>query len=96
MRTDCTSDQLEFQGLGQRRVVGRFDAGLTTSDAGGLVLLREVAERTGWLRGFGGCFRDGRNARQQRRWFGARDAECNQFAAAHGCEVRYAVADRDA
>ena len=60
MRTDCTSDQLEFQGLGRRRVVGRFDAGLTTSDAGGLVLLREVAERTGWLRGFGGCFRDGR------------------------------------
>ena len=60
MRTDCTSDQLEFQGLGRRRVVGRFDAGLTTSDGGGLVLLREVAERTGWLRGFGGCFRDGR------------------------------------
>jgi len=62
VRTDCTSDQLEFQGLGRRRVVGRFDAGLTTSDAGGLVLLREVAERTGWLRGFGACFRDGRAA----------------------------------
>ena len=64
MRTDCTSDQLEFQGLGRRRVVGRFDAGLATSDAGGSVLLREVAERTGWLRGFGACFRDGRSVRR--------------------------------
>jgi hypothetical protein len=43
-------------------VVARFDAGLASSDAGGLVLLREVAERTGWLRGFGACFRDGRAA----------------------------------
>jgi hypothetical protein len=62
VRTDCTGDQLEFQGLDRRRVVGRFDGGLTTSDAGGALLLREVAERTGWLRGFGDCFRDGRSA----------------------------------
>jgi len=62
VRTDCTSDQLEFQGLGKRRVVARFDAGRTSSDAGGLVLLREVAEQMGWLRRFAGCFRDGRDA----------------------------------
>jgi len=61
VQTDCTSDQLEFQGLGRRRVVVRFDSERTSSD-GGVVVLREVAERTGWLRGFGACFRDGRAA----------------------------------
>ena len=61
MQTDCTSDQVEFQGLRGRRVVARFDAGRTSSD-GGVMLLREVAERTGWLERFAGCFRDGREA----------------------------------
>ena len=64
MRTDCTSDQLEFQGLGRRQVVGRFDAGQASSDGGGLVLLREVAEQTGWVERFAGCFRDGRDAKR--------------------------------
>ncbi|MCK9988955.1 MAG: hypothetical protein AzoDbin1_05427 [Azoarcus sp.] len=61
MQTDCTSNQLEFQGLGRRRVVGCFDAGRTSSDAGGTLLLREVAQRTGWLQRFAACFRDGRD-----------------------------------
>ena len=61
MQTDCTPDQIEFQGFGRRRVVGQFDAGRTSSD-GGVVLLREVEERTGWLRRFASCFRDGRAA----------------------------------
>jgi hypothetical protein len=59
MRTECTVGQLEFQGLGRRAVVGRFDAGRTSSD-GGLLLLREVAERTGLLKALAGCFRDHR------------------------------------
>jgi len=58
--TDCRTTQLEFQGYGGRAVVGRFDAGRVTSD-GGVVLLREVAERTGRLRGFARCFVDHRN-----------------------------------
>jgi hypothetical protein len=61
VQTDCTPDQIEFQGFGRRRVVGQFDAGRTSSD-GGVVLLREVEERTGWLRRFASCFRDGRAA----------------------------------
>ena len=61
MQTDCTSDQIEFQGFGRRRVVAHFDAGRTSSD-GGVLLLREVAERTGWLGRFAACFRDGRDA----------------------------------
>ena len=61
MQTDCSSDQLEFQGLGRRQVVGRFDAGRASSDGGGTLLLREVAERTGWVKRFAGCFRDRRD-----------------------------------
>jgi len=43
--------------LGGRRVEAGFDGGRQTSDAG-LLLLREVAERTGLLRRFAGCFTD--------------------------------------
>jgi hypothetical protein len=59
MQTECNREQLEFQGIGTRTVVARFDAGRTSSD-GGLLLLREVAERTGVLRALAGCFRDNR------------------------------------
>lgn len=61
MQTECISDQLEFQGLGRQEVVGRFDGGRTTSD-GGLLALREVAERSGMLKRFAQCFTDYRSA----------------------------------
>ena len=61
MRTDCTEEQLVFQGVGGRQVVARFDGGRITSDAG-ILLLREVAERTGLLRRFAHCFTDHRDA----------------------------------
>jgi hypothetical protein len=57
MQTQCKQTELEFQGLHRRRVVGRFDGGNVSSDGGGL-LLREVAERTGILERFAGCFED--------------------------------------
>ncbi|MGH7336275.1 MAG: IS1380 family transposase [Myxococcota bacterium] len=57
MQTDCSPPQLEFQGFGGRRVEAAFDGGRQTSDAG-LLLLREVAERTGLLRRFADCFTD--------------------------------------
>ncbi len=41
MRTECTRDQMEFQGVGKRRVQGAFDGGYISSD-GGAVLLRET------------------------------------------------------
>jgi hypothetical protein len=50
---------MEFQGWGGRRVEAAFDGGRQTSDAG-LLLLREVAERTGLLRRFADCFTDHR------------------------------------
>jgi hypothetical protein len=61
MRTDCSPGQLRFQGFEGRAVVGAFDGGRQTSDAG-LLLLREVAERTGLLGRFAACFRDYRRA----------------------------------
>jgi hypothetical protein len=60
MKTECTPTQLEFHALGQREVVGKFDGGNITSDAGGL-LLRETEQRTGIILGFARCFEDLRN-----------------------------------
>ena len=61
METQCTPKQLEFLGLGRRRVVARFDGGAISSD-GGALLLREVERRTGVMRRAAGCFIDHRNA----------------------------------
>jgi hypothetical protein len=59
VQSDCSATQLEFQALGGRQVVAAFDGGRQTQD-GGLLLLREVAERTGLIRCFASCFRDHR------------------------------------
>lgn len=60
MQTDCNDIQLEFQGFCRRQVVADFSGGRVTSD-GGILLPREVAERTGYLRRFAACFTDYRN-----------------------------------
>ena len=60
MGTECTTGALEFQAVGGRAVVARFDGGTLTSD-GGAVLLREVDRRTGVLQGFADCFTDHRD-----------------------------------
>ena len=60
MKTQCTTEQMEFHHLGSRAVIGRFDGGKISSDAGG-VLLREVEKRTDILERLAGCFRDYRN-----------------------------------
>ena len=49
-----------FQQLGRREVIGQFDGGMISSDAGGLVL-REVERCFGILKRFAGCFRDYRD-----------------------------------
>jgi hypothetical protein len=38
MPTECTAEQLEFEGFGGRRVVAAFDGGAVTSDGGALLL----------------------------------------------------------
>jgi len=57
MTTECTPVQLKFHSIDRREIVGRFDGGNITSDAGGL-LLREVERRCGIIRGFASCFED--------------------------------------
>lgn len=60
METQCIQEQMVFQQLGRREVVGRFNGGMISSDAGGL-LLREVEKRSGILKRFAACFRDHRD-----------------------------------
>ena len=60
METQCIQEQLVFHQLGRRGVIGRFDGGVISSDAGG-VLLREVEKRCGVLKRVAGCFRDYRD-----------------------------------
>ena len=60
MKTQCTPEQIEFQGLGRRQVRAAFDAGNVSSD-GGALLLREVDLRLDICRRFAECFTDYRH-----------------------------------
>ena len=60
METQCIQEQMVFQQLGVREVIGRFDGGTISSDGGG-VLLREVENQFGILKRVAGCFRDYRD-----------------------------------
>lgn len=63
MRTDCKSDQLEFEGIERRRVVAAFDGGAMTSDAGAL-LLRHTDNAIGLFDRVASCFEDHRSPDQ--------------------------------
>jgi hypothetical protein len=58
--TQCNPPRYLFPKLGRRDIAASFDGGEITSDAGGL-LLKQVAEKTGILEGFAGCFVDHRD-----------------------------------
>ena len=60
MQPECIPTQLDFEGLGRRAVVGRFDGGRLTTD-GGVLLLREVDRRFRVTERLAGCFRDHRS-----------------------------------
>ena len=60
MNTECTQVQLEFQGVGRRKVQGAFDGGHISSD-GGALLLRELDIRLKLSHRFSQCFTDHRN-----------------------------------
>jgi len=62
MKTQCNPKQLHFQGLGTRKVVGCFDGGTITSDAGAL-LLREIENARKFFEKFSRCFVDCRDPR---------------------------------
>ncbi len=60
MNTECTGKQLEFKGLGRRKVQGAFDGGHISSD-GGALLLRELDLRLGITQKLASCFTDYRD-----------------------------------
>ena len=59
MQTECTAKQFDFGIVEGREVVAAFDAGLVTSDAGGL-LLGATERAIDLIARFAGCFRDRR------------------------------------
>lgn len=59
MPAQCNAEQLEFAGVGRRRVVAAFDGGHVTSDAGAL-LLKCTDEAIGLIDRLAACFYDGR------------------------------------
>jgi hypothetical protein len=58
--TECSQQTFDFHFLNRRKIVGRFDGGSITSDAGAL-LLRETEMRTRIVAQFAGCFKDYRD-----------------------------------
>lgn len=60
MNTDCKQFSFQFEPLGRREIVGRFDAPAITSDAGGL-LLRELDQKFNLIGQFADCFDDFRD-----------------------------------
>ena len=71
MPTDCNAGQLLFEGFEGRQVVGAFDGGAVTSNAGA-TLLREADRAIGLTAKAARSFRDGRAAELwctiSRRW----------------------------
>ena len=62
MKTHCTPIQMEFKGLGRRKVQAAFDGGHISSD-GGALLLGETDARFDLCRRFANCFTDYRDQR---------------------------------
>jgi hypothetical protein len=60
MPTECNADLFGFAPVGRREVVGSFDGGSMTSDAGAL-LLRQTDEAIGLTRRLAACFQDHRD-----------------------------------
>ena len=60
MQTQCNAKEVKFQKHQRKEVIGRFDGGAISSDAGGL-LLREANKRTRIVEQAAACFRDLRN-----------------------------------
>ena len=58
--TQCNTDVMRFGRLGRRQIVGDFDGGKLTTDAGAL-LLRQVDQRIGLTEALDACIPDPRN-----------------------------------
>jgi Transposase DDE domain group 1 len=63
MPTECSQDSFDFGIVDGRRIVGAFDGGLITSDAGAL-LLGATNKAIRLVERFASCFSDARDAEQ--------------------------------
>src|SRR5262249_53840828 len=61
MATECSQDSLDFGTVASRSVVGAFDGGVISSDAGAL-LLGAVDKAIRLIKRFAACFTDRREA----------------------------------
>jgi hypothetical protein len=59
----CKQEVFEFQGHNGRKVTSDFSGGHLSSDAGGVLLLRELDRKTGIIDSLAGCFDDQRDQR---------------------------------
>jgi len=84
MKTECNTAKIEFQKHNTREVVGRFDGGAISSDAGGL-LLREIERAAGVIAQASKCFTDYRNPEMIEHTVKELVAQ-RVFALAHGHE----------
>jgi hypothetical protein len=60
MKTEWTKNYSSLQALGRREIITDFNGGTITSE-GGVLLLREVEQRTTILQRFSQCFADYRD-----------------------------------
>ncbi len=60
MKTECSREKYEFQGINRKKLVCEFNGGMLTSD-GGAALLAQVESRLGIIKQFAECFVDHRN-----------------------------------
>ena len=63
LNTQCSKQRFHFHPSAKRDVVACFDGGRITSD-GGVLLLRQVVEKTGIIDEFACCFTDSRDPRR--------------------------------
>ncbi len=63
MQTQCNSQSIRWTRSGRREVISAFDGGHVSSD-GGVLLLREVAERSKFFEKVASCFADHRDPRR--------------------------------
>ena len=63
MNTECKCEQLEFQGLGHRKVVIKNDGKMNTTD-GGYLLLQQIENRYQIIERLSKCFTDNRSSKR--------------------------------
>lgn len=65
MKTECIQTEIQFQDIEKKHVVANFDGGTITSDTG-ILFLREIEKKYGFIKRFSLCFADYREQKKIR------------------------------